>query len=144
MPQAGAKKAAQAPLGECPDELLAHMVGTCWSCWRPMVSKRTPAELYDGKLDTWFVRKAAGGQCGTCYPRTLYSRQPRRAARRPRRCPLTPEQVRRDRLAVGACLECGWADDSNAEPHADRNCGTYEAQQLVTRIDEGITRCLAS
>jgi hypothetical protein len=128
-------------LNECPEELLVHMVGTCWSCTRPMVAKRIPMELYTGKLDTWFARKASNGQCGTCYQRTLYTKQPKKVARRKRQRPgsLTPEQLRRDRVAVGACLECGWTADDNAEPHAARYCDLYKAQVM-----EGINGCMAS
>jgi len=38
-----------------------------------------------------------------------------RLACRTRRHPMSPERLRRDRAAVGACLDCGWTSD--AGPH---------------------------
>jgi hypothetical protein len=118
------------------------MVGTCWGCWRPMVAKRTSAELYEGKLDTWFVRKGCNGQCQTCYQRTLHSKAPKKVAHRTRRLrpgSLKPAELLALRLAVGACGECGWAADDNAEPHAARYCSLYQAEVM-----EGINGCVAS
>lgn len=142
MAQAGSARVAQRPLGECPDELLVHMVGTCWGCWRPMVAKKTPAELYTATLSTWFVRVRCNGQCETCYQRTLHSKRPHKVAHRSRlrRQTLKPAELLALRLAVGACGECGWAADDNAEPHAARHCRVYQAEML-----EGVNgQCIVS
>lgn len=141
-------QAGQKPLDDCPDELLVHMAGTCWSCCRPMVAKGTPTGLYTATLSTWFVRLRCNGQCETCYQRTLHSKRPKKVDQRSRRLRpglLTPEQLLRDRLAVGACGECGWAADDDAEPHAARYCRLYQAQVLEEAEDmEGANECLAS
>lgn len=115
------------PIDTCPVEYTELVTGRCASCDRWMVRKKTSLDLYT-LLMPWFVRAANQRQCGSCYSRGVKRCRPKRTARQRRefRPPMTSAQLVALRILVGACPECGWAQDDDGEGHGCRDCGLFE------------------
>lgn len=116
-------------LSTCPvDWLNGSFVGFCEGCDRPMAGKRrfttNPA------LKRWFIRSSTRLLCGGCegrQRRTGTATPPDCRARRPPPPPQKPKEplpvalLHALRLAVGACVACGWTTDSG-DLHSARGC----------------------
>lgn len=114
-----------APLDTCPDHLRANHLGDCLACHLPLAPKRVMTAVPD--LGRWFMR-ACGELCSTCYGRARDRRASTRKGRAQEHTDYVhrarPEDIPRLRAMVGACVGCGWTNDSG--PHKQRDCPTQK------------------